>query len=408
MVAMFSAAESAFFSLSLADREKLKVSESKTDIKLLELINQPKRVLATLLISINFVNIAIVILSTFIISSLFDFSHNPTLGFVIQVVAVTFLILLVGEVIPKIYATQKPLKAARFMLYPVLSLQKIFYPLSSFLIFSTSIIDKRVKQRGHSISVDQLSQALDLTNENELQKGDHEILKGIVKFGNVDVKQVMKSRMDVTAFDFEMSYKELLNNILASGFSRIPIYKETFDHVAGVIYIKDLLPHLQKETFEWQSLIRPPFFVPESKKLDDLLKDFQHKKIHLAIVVDEYGGTSGIVTLEDIIEEIVGEINDEFDDDDIVYSKLDENNFVFEGKVLLNDLYRIMEMDGKSFEDAKGESDTLAGFLIELKGKIPLKNEKISFKNLYFKIESADNRRIRRVKVTIVRDVVQK
>lgn len=406
LVALFSAAESAFFSLNPADKQQLKDSESKIDVKILELIDQPKRVLATLLIGIDFINIAIVILSTIITSSLFDFSGNPTLGFMIQVVAVTFLILLIGEVIPKIYATQNPLRTSRIMLYPVVFLQKIFYPLSSLLIFSTSIIDKRVKRKGHSISVDQLSQALDMTNKNELLKEDHKILKGIVKFGNVDVKQIMKSRMDVIAFDYETSYKELLSKILSSGFSRIPVYKETFDHVAGVIYIKDLLPHLNKETFEWQSLIRPPFFVPESKKLDDLLKDFQYKKIHLAIVVDEYGGTSGIVTLEDVIEEIVGEINDEFDDDDIVYSKLDENNFVFEGKMLLNDLYRIMEIDGKPFEDIKAESDTLAGFLIELQGKIPVKSEKISFKNFYFTIESADARKIRRVKVTVVREKV--
>lgn len=407
ITALVSAAESAFFSLTPADIEKLKSSKAKIDKQILDLINQPKRLLATLLVSINFINIAIVITSTIIVSSLFDFSSNPTLGFLIQVVVVTFLILLIGEVTPKIYATQNPLKVTRFMIYPVFFLQKLFYPLSSFLIFSTSMIDKRVKRRGHSISVDQLSHALDLTSKNELPREDHKILRGIVKFGNIDVKQIMKSRTDVTAFDQNTDFRELLSKVLSAGFSRIPIYKGTFDNVAGVLYIKDLLPHLEKDDFNWNSLIRPPFFVPENKKIDDLLKDFQHQKIHLAVVVDEYGGTSGIVTLEDVIEEIVGEINDEFDDDDLVYSKLDENNYVFEGKILLNDFYRILEVDGKDFENLKGESDTLAGFLIELEGRIPNKNEKLQFKNLSFNIESSDNRKIRRVKVTVEREKVK-
>lgn len=405
--AWISAAETAFFSLTPSDVVYLKNSDAKTDTKILQLIDKPKRLLATLLIGLNFVNIAIVILSTFIIADLFDFSGNPALGFLVQVVVVTLLILVVGEIIPKVYAAQHPLPISRLMFYPVVFLGKLFYPLSSLLIFSTSIIDKRFKQKGINVSVDELSHALELTSKTEIPQEDREILKGIVRFGNIDVKQIMKYRMDVIAFEYDTNFKELLSNILSSGFSRVPVYKETLDTISGVLYIKDLLPHLNEdENFNWQSLIRPSFFIPENKKIDDLLKEFQHKKIHLAIVVDEYGGTSGIVTLEDVIEEIVGEINDEFDDDDLVYSKLDDENYVFEGKVPLNDLYRIMEIDGGPFEKIKGDADSLAGFLIELQGKIPQKNEKIHFSNLSFNIESADSRKVKRVKVTISKDNV--
>jgi gliding motility-associated protein GldE len=253
--------------------------------------------------------------------------------------------------------------------------------------------------------VDELSQALDLTSDEDIKEEDHKILKGIVKFGNTDVKQIMQSRTHVTAFEGKVRFKKLLKDLTDFGFSRVPIYNETLDNIAGVLYTKDLLQYIDEEdSFNWHKIIRPPFFVPENKKIDDLLREFQIKKIHLAVVVDEYGGTSGIVTLEDIIEEIVGEINDEFDDDDLIYSKLDENNFVFEGKAPLNDIYRVLEIDGEAFEDAKGEADTLAGLIIEIEGRIPTKNEKITFKNLVFTVESADNRKIKRVKITIERD----
>lgn len=405
MVALVSAAESAFFSLTPTDMEELKTSGKRTDKKVLKLISGPKRLLATVLISINFINIAIVILSTFVMNGLFDFSQNHLLGFIIQVVVVTFLILLVGEVIPKIYAIQNPLRTSRLLVFFVQILQQLFYPISSILIFSTSLLDKFFKHKSHNISVDELSHALDLTSDEHIPEEDHKILKGIVKFGNTDVKQIMKSRMDVIAFDYTSEYKKLLQDITHYGFSRVPIYKESLDHVAGVLYTKDLLQYLnESDTFKWQTIIRPPFFVPENKKIDDLLREFQFKKIHLAVVVDEYGGTSGIVTLEDVIEEIVGEINDEFDDDDLTYSKLDDNNFVFEGKAHLNDVYRIMEIDGEVFEDAKGEADTLGGLIIEIEGRIPAKAEKIKFKNLNFTIESADNRKLKRVKVTIEKD----
>jgi gliding motility-associated protein GldE len=402
LVAFVSAAESAFFSLDPNELEELKNSDNKKDEKILALIESPKRLLATLLISINFINIAIVILSSLIMDGLFDFSAHPIIGFTIQVVAVTFLILLVGEVIPKIYATQKPLFTTRYLYLFVKFLEQLFYPISSFLIFSTTLLDKVIKPQAHNISVDDLSQALELTDDKNIDEEDHKILKGIVKFGNTDVKQIMKSRMDVTAFEYETPYKQLLENITNSGFSRLPIYKENLDNITGILYTKDLLQHTDKENnFKWQEILRKPFFVPENKKIDDLLREFQFEKIHLAVVVDEYGGTSGIVTLEDIIEEIVGEINDEFDDDDVVCSKLDDYNYVFEGKVLLNDLYRILQLDGSIFEETKGEADTLAGFLIEIEQRIPRKNEKIKFNDFLFTIEAADNRKIKRVKITI-------
>lgn len=408
IVALVSAAESAFFSLTPTEMEELKTSGTKTDEKILSFIDAPKRLLATLLISVNFLSIAIVILnSTFIFGEegLFDFSLSPLLGFIIQVVVITFLILLIGEVTPKIYATQNSLRATRALVYFVQFLQGLFYPISSFLIFSTSLLDKVIKPKTHNISIGELSQALDLTNDEDMPEEDQKILQGIVKFGNTDVKQIMKPRIDVTAYEFGTGYNKLLEDITNFGFSRMPIYKETLDNIAGVLYTKDLLQYLNSpDDFKWQEIIRPPFYVPENKKIDDLLREFQHKKIHLAIVVDEYGGTSGIVTLEDVIEEIVGEINDEFDDDDLTYSKLDDNNFVFEGKAHLNDVYRIIEIDGEEFEDVKGEADTLAGLIIEIEGRIPTKNEKIKLKNLIFTIESADNRKIKRVKITVVKD----
>ncbi len=403
IVSFVSAAESAFFSLTPTDMEELKTSGSKTDEKILKLVAAPKRLLATLLISINFINIAIVVLSTLVMEGLFEFSsESHIIGFIIQVVVVTFLILLVGEVIPKIYATQNPLSSTRVLVFFVQFLQRLFYPVSTFLVFSSSFLDKVIKPRTHNISVDELSQALELTSDKDIPVEDHKILKGIVKFGSTDVKQIMKSRMDVVAFEYEREFTKLLEDITTSGFSRVPIYKEKLDNIAGVLYAKDLLQYIDEgNDFNWHTIIRPPFFVPENKKIDDLLREFQSRKIHLAVVVDEYGGTSGIVTLEDVIEEIVGEINDEFDDDELVYSKLDDSNYVFEGKAHLNDVYRILEIDGDVFEEAKGEADTLAGLILELEGRIPTKNEKIRFNNLLFTIESADNRKIKRVKITI-------
>jgi putative hemolysin len=403
--AIVSAAESAFFSLNPNDLEELKAAGTKVDQKVMQLVNAPKRLLATLLIGINFINIAIVILNaTFLFghNALFDFSDNPTLGFVVQVIIITFVILLVGEVIPKIYATQNPLGSARKLVGFTHVLQTVFYPISSFLIWSTSLMDKWVKPRAQSISVDDLSQALELTDDNSITNEDQKILKGIVKFGNTDVKQIMKPRMDVVAYEYATPFETLLKSFTESGFSRVPIFREKLDIVAGVLYAKDLLQYSDKKNdFQWQSIIRPPFFVPENKKIDDLLREFQNNKIHLAVVVDEYGGTSGIVTLEDVIEEIVGEINDEFDDDDLVYSKLDDYNYVFEGKAQLNDVSRILQIDSSIFEELKGEADTLGGLIVETQGRILVRGESIRIQNMLFVIESADMRKIKRVKITV-------
>ncbi|MBA3901614.1 MAG: gliding motility-associated protein GldE [Bacteroidetes bacterium] len=400
--ALVSGSEVAYFSLSPGDMEELKNSESNVSETILELLQTPKRLLATILIANNFINVSIIILSTVIIDSIFDYITNPTTLFLIQVVVVTFLILLIGEVIPKVYANSYQKKLAIFMAYPLVVMQKIFWPISFLLVYSTRLIDKRIKQKGHSISVNDLSHALELTDTRQITGNEKLILKGIVKFGNTDVKQIMTSRVNVSAIDYDTGFQDLLYKIVDYGFSRIPVYVETFDHISGILYIKDVLPFLNEEkTFEWQKLLRPPFFVPENKKIDDLLKEFQTKKTHLAVVVDEYGGTSGVVTLEDIMEEIVGEISDEFDEDELAYSKLDDYNYIFEGQTALNDLYRVLNIDGDQFEEEKGDSDTLAGFILELEGKFPEKGAEINFQEFTFKIESVDSRRIKMVKLTI-------
>ena len=399
--ALISGSEVAFFSIDAKDRETLNSEKDAKSIRVLDQLVKPKKLLATILIANNFINIAIVILSTYIINNIISFGPDEEiLNFVITVVVATFLILLVGEVIPKVYATNNSIKLAKFMASPIFVVGKICSPLSNVLVRSTSFIDKRIKKSGTEISVNDLDHALEITDIEGVTDEDKKILEGIVKFGETDVKQIMKSRVDVVAFDESNSFNELLPQIIENGYSRIPIFKESFDNVSGVLYVKDLLPHIDSGEFEWTSLLREPFFVPESKKIDDLLRQFQESKVHMAIVVDEYGGTSGIVTLEDVIEEILGEISDEFDDDDIVYSKIDENNYVFEGKISLVDMYKIMDIEGESFEDEKGEADTLAGFLIEKSGKIMKKNERIKFGDYLFEVEAADKRRIKQVKIT--------
>jgi gliding motility-associated protein GldE len=401
--ALISGSETAFFSLTPVNIEEIKRNKTSVNESILTLLKRPKRLLATLLIANNFVNISIIILSTFTVDRLIDFESQTTLKFIIQVIVISFLLLLFGELTPKVYATRKATRLASFMALPLLFIQKILNPLNTLLINSTAIIDKKIRWKEQNISVEELSKALEITSQNEKDDEDKKILEGIVKFGNTEVKQIMKSRIDVVALDYEFDFSEVLKQSRESGFSRIPVYAENFDTIKGVLYTKDLLPHLEeKASFKWQPLIRSPFFVPENKKIDDLLKEFQHRKIHLAIVVDEYGGSSGIVTLEDVLEEIVGDISDEFDDDDIHYSKLDENNFVFEGKTPLIDFYRILDVDPALFEEHKGEADSLAGFIIELAGKIPLKMEKINFAHFLFTIEAADKRRVKRIKVTLL------
>ncbi|MBI4929948.1 MAG: gliding motility-associated protein GldE [Bacteroidetes bacterium] len=401
--ALISASEVALFSLSPKNKEELRKSSSSRDKTVLQICDKPKRLLATVLIANNLLNIGVVLISEIIMKEELAFIQNPLVAFLIQVVAVTFLILLFAEVIPKVFANQHSLSVARFMAFPISFLEKFLYPLSFLLIKSTAFIDKKVKKKTHSISVEDLSHALDLTISADMPEPEKKILRGIVKFGQVNVKQIMTQRMDVAALEFNSPFRKLMEDVFASGYSRIPIYKEAIDKISGILSVKDLLPYIDKEDdFKWQTLLREPFFVPENKKNDDLLKEFQHRKIHMAIVVDEYGGTSGIVTLEDVIEEIVGEINDEFDDDDLIYSKLDERNYVFEGKISLNDLSRKLAIDSVLFELPTGrEADTLAGFLLEYTGSIPKKGEEVKFKDYIFTVESADNRKIKRVKVTV-------
>ncbi|MDY0344176.1 MAG: gliding motility-associated protein GldE [Lentimicrobium sp.] len=403
--AAISGSEIAFFSLGPAQINDL-TNQRKDKAHLIQvLLEKPKRLLATILIANNFVNVAIVILSSYIMMGLFNFADYAMLGFFVQVVIVTSLILMFGEIMPKIYATQHAPHLACVMAGSMLVLRKVFHPLSSILVSSTRVIDKRIARRGHNITIGDLSEALDLTSGN-IQTPDEEkkILKGIVKFGDIAVREIMRARIDVTAVDEETPFSELIPLILEAGFSRIPAFRDSFDQVTGILYIKDLLPHLNKqEDFEWQKLLRPAFFVPENKGISDLLKEFQLRKIHMAIVVDEYGGTSGLVTFEDVIEEIVGEINDEFDieADENLYIKLDDANYIFEGKTLLNDFCKILNIEDRIFADAKGESDTLAGLMLELAGKIPNINEEIEFENFIFKAETVDKRRIKKVKVSL-------
>lgn len=399
---VIAAAEVGFFSLVPAQIELLKNTYTPSSQRVIQLLEKPKKLLATIVVAHNLVNVGVIVLSETIFHEVFDFSAEPLLGFIIQVVIVTFLILLIGEVIPKIYSTQNALKTANRLVYPLVFTQKLLWPLSSVLIYFTSLIESRIKLKGHNISVDDLSHALELTSNEHTPEQEQKILKGIVEFGNTEVRQIMKARMDVVAFDVHLDFKALIAKIVESGFSRVPVYSDSLDNILGILYIKDLLAHLDEPVdFDWKTLIRPALFVPENKKIDDLMKEFQAKKNHLAVVVDEYGGTFGIVTLEDIIEEVVGDIKDEFDEDELTYSKLDDLNYVFEGKILLNDLYRVLDIDADEFEDVKGESDTLAGFILELSGKIPHKFEKIKHRDFVFEIESVDKRRIKRVKITL-------
>jgi len=407
--ALISGSEVAFFSLGPNERNELEASKSNASDRILALLDHPQRLLATILITNNFVNIGIVIVSTFIVSESFNFGdYAAWVAIAIQVGGITFLLLLFGEVIPKVYATANALPLCKFMSLPLEFLGKVFYPLSTILITSTNVINKRVKKRGTDYSVDELEHALELTKDEETTPDEEKILRGIVRFGGTDVKQIMTPRTEVVAFEQRTTFPELLAELLQQGFSRVPIYEESLDQVKGVLYLKDLLPHADAENLQWLPLVRPPYFVPENKKLDDLMKEFQEKKVHMATVVDEYGGTSGIVTLEDILEEIVGDITDEFDDEKIFYSKLDDHNYVFEGKTPLVDLYKILDIDGENWEEAKGESDTLAGFILEQAGKIPLKNEKIKFENYTLTVEAADKRRVKRVKLTVVESEEQK
>jgi len=402
--ALISGSEIAYFSLNPGQISTLREGTSRRHKLALRHLEHPRQLLATILVANNFVNVSIVILCGFIANRLFDLSAYPVLNFLIQVVVITAMILLIGEIMPKIWVVQSPVKFALFMAIPVRFLTKIFFPLSNLLVHSTGVIDKKLRKKARTISMEDLSEALDIATEENGSEKDHKMLREIVKFGNIDAKEIMKSRVDVIAIDISISFSELIKKILDSGYSRIPVYEGSFDQVRGILYIKDLLPYLNTgNEFNWTTLIRDAIFVPENKKIDDLLQEFRKKKIHMAVVVDEYGGTSGIITLEDILEEIVGEIKDEFDtdSDEVQHQQLNDHTYLFEGRILLNDFCKITATDGKIFEPVKGESDTLAGLLLELSGTIPDVHAAIPFRNFLFIIESVDKRRIRKIKVII-------
>lgn len=398
--ALISGSEVAYFSLSATDKEKLK-QKGKNNERVLKNIENPEKLLATILVANNFVNIGIIILTAFITNNLISFIESPLLEFIFQVVLITFFLLLFGEIIPKVYATHFALRFAKFMALPLQSLEKLFRPINAILIYSTGFVNRRLQKHRKNLSMDEISQALELTSDHELSE-EKEILEGIVKFGNKSVNEIMKPRVDVVSIDIKTGFKEILQIINKSGFSRIPVYINSFDNINGILYIKDILPHSHKaNSFKWQTLIRPPFYVPETKKISTLLEEFQKNKIHLAIVVDEYGGTSGIVTLEDILEEIVGDITDEFDEEERFFSRISDDTLLFDAKVLLGDFYRVVNCDDTIFDDIKGDADTLAGLILELKGEIPALHEEIKCKNFTFIIEEVDNRRIKQIKVTV-------
>lgn len=405
--AMVSGAEVAFFGLSQTDIKELAEKNSARGNIVVALLEKPKKLLATILIANNAINIGIVLLFSDIGDVLFSEVSYVILGFIslrfiLEVVVATFLILLFGEILPKIYANRNNVFFSQFMAYPLKALDFLLSPLSQPMRGITLFLYRKLGKQKSSLSVDHLSQALELTSEGDTTKEEQRILEGIVNFGNTDTKQVMRPRIDIFALKEDMKYPEVLEEIKAHGYSRIPVFSEHMDNVIGVLYVKDLLPYLERKNFNWLSLIREPFFVPENKKLDDLLLDFQSKKNHLAVVVDEYGGTSGIVTLEDIIEEIVGDISDEFDDEDLIYSKLDEHNYVFEGKTTLKEFYKVaMIPDEEVFEARKGESETIAGFVLEIAGSFPKRGEKVEFNGYDFLVESLDKKRLKQIKVTL-------
>lgn len=404
--ALISGAEVAFFSLTPANFISGNGKRSNTQKIVIKLLEKPKKLLATILVANNAINIAIILLFDTLTDEFFENMNTLVFGidfrFIVEVGIVTFLILLFGEILPKVYASRNNEKFSNFMAYPLNVLDTLFSPLSTPMRALTLAIHDRLGKQRSYISIDHLSQALELTREEDTTHEEQKILKGIVSFGNTETKQVMRPRMDIFGLNENQEFKEIIPEIIENGYSRIPVYKDNIDQVTGILYVKDLLPFLNEKNFDWVSLKRDPYFIPENKKLDDLLNEFKTKKIHLAIVVDEYGGTSGLISLEDIIEEIVGDISDEFDDEDLVYSKLDETNYVFEGKTTLRDFYRIIRLqDTTQFEENRGESETLAGFLLEISGGFPKRNEIITFLNYKFTVEVIDDKRIKQIKLSI-------
>lgn len=397
---LVSGSEVSFFSLSSAQLDVLRASKKSVDQQIVTLLEKPRQLLATILISNNFINVGIVILSTYAVHELFNFAQNPIAAFLIEVIAVTSLILLFGEVLPKIYASSSPMVLARAMVKPLAFLRQFFFPLSKILIVISKKLERPAKNDG--LTVDDLEHALELTENASTNAEEHKILEGIVRFGNTTVRQIMTPRTNMKALEVSDRFDSVIKNVIKFGFSRIPVYEDNIDQIKGIIYIKDLLPYLSASSdFAWTKMMREPFYVPESKKIDDLLAEFQEMKMHVAVVVDEFGGTSGLVSLEDIIEEIVGEISDEFDAEELVYSKIDDQNFLFEGRTPLAEFYRVIDIDGEEFEEHKGDADTLAGFILEISGKFPERNDVIPFTGYTFKIENIEDRRIQRIKVTL-------
>lgn len=402
MSAFASGSEIAFFSLSPSDVAELEDGKFGADKKIQNLRDDSERTLATILIANNFVNVTIIMLLNYVIAGVISFGERALLlQFLFTTVILTFLLLLFGEIMPKVYARQDPLKFCRRCVGGIMFARKLFWPIENILLKSGMMAEKIIQKENHVLSVDDLEQALELTDKNDI-KDEQNMLKGIIRFGDETAKEVMTSRQNIVDLDIRSNYADVLKCIEDNNYSRIPVYQDNTDNIRGILYIKDLLPHLTKSSnFRWQSLIRPPYFVPETKKIDDLLREFQENKVHIAIVVDEFGGTSGIVTLEDILEEIVGEINDEYDEEEKFYSKLNYNTFIFEGKTLLTDLCRILNVDDEEFEEVEGDADTLAGLLLEIKGDFPSIHEKIDYKNYTFEVMNVEERRISKIKVTV-------
>lgn len=397
-----SGSEIAFFSLSPSDISEIEAGKSSCDRNIRMLREESERTLATVLITNNFVNVTIIMLCNYAIGSIIHFGPKAYwLQFLCITVLLTFLLLLFGEIIPKIYSRQEPLVFCRKYVNGVLFFRKLFWPLETILLRSGVLAEKVVQKENHVLSMDDLEQALELTDKEDI-RDEQSMLQGIIRFGDETAKEIMTSRQDIIDIDIDSKYADVLKCIVENNYSRIPVYQSSSDNIKGILYIKDLLPHLSKpSTFRWQSLIRPPYFVPETKKIDDLMREFQENKIHIAIVVDEFGGTCGLVTFEDILEEIVGEINDEYDDDGNTYSKINYNTYIFEGKTLLSDFCKILKVDDNEFIDVEGEADTLAGLLLEIKGDFLSMNERVEYKNYIFEIVEIEGRRISKVKVVI-------
>jgi putative hemolysin len=408
--ALVSASEVAFFSLKSNDLSECRESDDPAYRKIVDLLKQPRLLLATILVIHDFVNVGIVTLSTFLMWEMAG-TRKPTEIIVgLVTFGATFFITFFAEIIPKVYATQRNLAIAKIVSGVWKVLETVFFPISWPLMKMTSFVEKRFERKGYSTTLEELNQALDLTTDNnDTTSEEKDILKGIVNFGTLTVKQIMKSRVDISAVDVELNFRELMDQVSKSGFSRIPVYRESLDNIEGILYIKDLLPYMDEpEKFGWQKLLRPGFFVPESKKLDPLLKDFQSKRVHMAVVVDEYGGTSGVITLEDLIEEIIGDINDEFDEVAVGYQKIDNRTFVFEGKTSLHELTKVLNIEPSTFDEVKGESESLGGLILELHGAMPTIDEKITYDRFAFTIVAVDEKRIKRVRIAIQEKIAEK